>query len=182
MKEIRLHGRGGMGAAKGAEMLAMGLVFDGKYAATFPMYGAARRGSPLAAFCRFSEMPVREKTQIYTPDCVLVFDPLMKDMPEVYEGLKPGGIVVLNSREAITKSPHKNIKLIGAVDATTIAREEIGAPASNTCMLGAFVAATQWLSLDAVLQAFEEYFGGAALAKNIKCAQRGFRETNVTEF
>lgn len=182
MKEIRFHGRGGMGAVKGAEMLTMGFVSDGKYAACFPMYAAQRRGAPVVAFTRFDGIPVREKTQIYTPDCLVVFDPLMKDMPEVYEGLKPGGIVVLNTAEPVAESPHQNIKLLGTVDATKIAHEEIGLPATNTCMLGAFAATTQWVPLDAILLAFEEYFKGDTLAKNIRCAQRGFREIKITEF
>jgi len=182
MKEIRLHGRGGMGAATGAEMLSACFVFDGKYAASFPMYGASRRGAPITAFCRIDEIPVEAKTQIYTPDCLIIFDPFMKNMPQVYDGLKPGAIVVLNAPEPPVKSPHENIKILGTVDASKIAREEIGVPATNTCMLGAFAATTKWVSLDAIPLALKDYFAGDVLAKNIRCAKRAFQETSVAEF
>ncbi|MFC1905995.1 2-oxoacid:acceptor oxidoreductase family protein [Chloroflexota bacterium] len=182
MKEIRLHGRGGMGAATGAEMLSACFVFDGKYAASFPMYGASRRGAPITAFCRFDEIPVEAKTQIYTPDCLIIFDPLMKNMPQVYDGLKPGSIVVLNTPESPVKRPHENIKFLGTVDATKIAHEEIGIPATNTCMLGAFAATTQWVSLAAILLALEDYFMADALVRNIRCAERAFKGTSIAEF
>ena len=52
MKEIRLHGRGGQGAAMAAEMLAAALVKEGKHAVAFPMFGFERRGAPLMAFVR----------------------------------------------------------------------------------------------------------------------------------
>ena len=182
MKEIRMHGRGGQGAAKGAEMLTMGFVYDDKYAASFPMYGAARRGGLVSAFCRFDDKPVREKTMIYTPDCLIIFDPLMQELPEVYDGFKPGGIVVLNSGEEISQSPHKNIGKLGVVDATKIAAEELGMPATNTCILAAFAVTTGWVSLDALIEAYGEYFKGSVLEKNIKCAQRGFNETKIMAF
>ena len=182
MKEIRLHGRGGQGAAKGAEMLTMAFIYDGKYAASFPMYGAARRGGLVSAFCRFDEQPVREKTMIYNPDCLVVFDPLMKDLPEVYEGFKLGGTVILNTAEKLTQPPHKNVKTLGLIDATRIAAEELGLAATNTAILAAIAATTKWVTIEAVIESFAEYFKGPALDKNIKCARRGYSETKVIEY
>jgi len=60
MKEIRLHGRGGQGVVMGAEMLAYAFVLEGKFASSFPTFGAERRGAPVAAFLRFDEKPIRE--------------------------------------------------------------------------------------------------------------------------
>ena len=182
MKEIRLHGRGGMGTAKGAEMLTSSFICDNKFAASFPMYGAERRGAPLTAFCRFDETPIMEKTQIYSPDCLILFDPRMITMAEVYNGLKLGSTLLLNYPQPILTSPYPNIKILGVVDATKIAIEVIGIPATNTCLLGAFAAITGWVSLDAIFLALEDYFEGTALAKNITCAQRGFQEAKVTRF
>lgn len=183
MKEIRLHGRGGQGAAKGSEMLTMGFVYDGKYAASFPMYGAARKGGAVTAFCRYDDIPVREKTQIYTPDCLLIFDgSLMTTLPEIFEGFKPGGTVVVNTPEEITESPHPNIGCLGYVDATRIAAEEIGFPAVNTAILAALAATTGWVSVEALKEAYGEYFSGSALEKNRKCADRAAKETKVLKF
>ena len=77
MKEIRIHGRGGQGAVTAARMLASAFVIEGKYVASFPMYGFERRGAPVQAFTRLDDKPIREKTQVYTPDCMVVIDPTL---------------------------------------------------------------------------------------------------------
>jgi len=182
MKEIRLHGRGGQGAAKGSEMLTMGFVYDDKYAASFPMYGAARKGAAVAAFCRYDDIPVREKTQIYHPDCLMIFDASLMDFPETWDGFKPGGVVILNTDEEIKESPHPNVGTLGVIDANTIAMEEIGIPAVNTTILAALAATTGWVGVEGLKKAYGEYFGGSALEKNWKCADRGYNETKVIEF
>ena len=43
MKEIRIHGRGGMGAVKAAEALVYAAVMDGKYGNSIPFFGFERR-------------------------------------------------------------------------------------------------------------------------------------------
>ncbi len=182
MKEIRLHGRGGQGAAKGSEMLTMGFVYDDKYAASFPMYGAARKGAAIAAFCRYDDVPVREKTQIYHPDCLMIFDASLMDFPETWDGFKPGGVVILNTDEEIKESPHPNIGTLGIIDANTIAMEEIGIPAVNTTILAALAATTGWVGIEGLKKAYGEYFSGSALQKNWKCADRGYNEAKVIKF
>ena len=47
MKQIRLHGRGGQGAALASQMLANAFVVEGKHAASFPLFGFERRGAPV---------------------------------------------------------------------------------------------------------------------------------------
>ena len=79
-------------------------------------------------------------------------------------------------------SPNPNVGIIAAVDADTIATEEIGFAAVNTTILAAFAKATGWVSLDAMKRAYGRYFSGSALAKNLKCADRAFEETRILEF
>ena len=179
MKEIRLHGRGGQGASIAAEMLAAAFVLDGKYASSFPMHGFERRGAPVTAFVRVDERPIREKTQIYTPDCLMVLDPMQKGSPTVYAGLKPSGILVLNTPGPLKEKPDDTLQLIGAIDATHIALQQLGIPATNTCILGAFAATTRWLTLGSILSSIGQYFKGDLIQKNIRCAQKGFEEVVV---
>ena len=84
-KEIRFHGRGGQGAVTAAKMLASSAAAEGKCVASFPMYGFERRGMPVIAFTRVDEKPIREKTQIYTPDCLMVIDPTLLGLSMSYE-------------------------------------------------------------------------------------------------
>ena len=78
MIEVRFHGRGGQGAVMASKILATAFVKTKKYGASFPMFGFERRGAPVTAFGRFSKKPIREKTQIYNPDILMVLDPSQK--------------------------------------------------------------------------------------------------------
>ena len=182
MKEIRFHGRGGQGTVIGAEMLAYAFVLDGKYASSFPSFGTERRGAPVAAFLRFDDKPVRETHQIYQPDCVVVLDPIQAKSPAVLEGLKGDGIVISNTPRQSLENRSPNLKVLGLVDATAIALEEIARAIGNTCMLGAIARVTGWVSLDSVVSSLEMYFRGEALTKNARAAERGCEGVRITTF
>jgi len=179
MKEIRLSGRGGQGVAVAAQILGAAFVASGQYASSFPMFGVERRGAPVVSFLRFDDKPIREKTKIYSPDCMLIFDVSQMNSPAIFEGAKPGSIVILNTDGPLDKKPHKNVTLLAALNATKIAIEEIGIPVINTCMLGAFASATDWLSLDHIIAVLEEFFKEKSLETNIKSCRRGFQEAQV---
>lgn len=182
MKEIRWHGRGGQGAVVAARILATAFDREGKSAVAVPMFGGERRGAPVLAFTRFDDKPIREKTLIYHPDCVVVIDPRLMRSVDVFEGIKPDGILVIDATEQVTERYHQNIIAVGSVDATKIGLEEIGRPITNTCMLGAFARTTGWVQLDPILSGLAEYFSGGMLQNNIRCAQRGYEETKVIRF
>jgi len=182
VKEIRFHGRGGQGAVLAAWMLAAAFVVEGKHVASFPMYGFERRGAPVVAFTRLDDRQIREKTKIYNPDCLVVIDPSLMTLPTLFSGLKPGGILVLNSPQPLESQPNENLKLAGVVNATQIAVEEIGRDVPNTCLLGAFAATTGWADLKSILSSLGEYFSGDLLQKNIRSAERGFSEVEVSKW
>jgi len=182
MKEIRFHGRGGQGAVMAARMLATALMAQGKCVASFPMYGFERRGAPVVAFARFDDKPIREKTQIYNPDCLVVIDPTLMSLPTLFDGLNPEGILILNSPKPLQEQPNENVKVAGVLDATTIAVEEIGRDVPNTCILGAFAATTGWVELEYLLSGLKDYFTGDILERNIRSAERGFKEVKVTRW
>ncbi len=179
VKEIRFHGRGGQGAVMAARMLASACAYEGKHVASFPMYGFERRGMPVVAFTRFDTEPIREKTQIYTPDCLMVIDPTLLDIKNLYEGLKPGGVLILNSPKPFEGRPSKNLSRAGVINATQVALCEIGRDIPNTCLIGALAATTGWVTLDSVLRGFADYLDGDMLERNIRNAQRGYNEVEV---
>ena len=110
------------------------------------MFGTERRGAPVTAFVRVGDVKIKEKTQIYFPDCLIVTDPLLAKSTAIYSGLKPGSILVVNSSEPPGEIRHQNARVTGVVNATQIALEEIGRPITNSCMLGAFARTTGWLA------------------------------------
>ena len=182
MKEIRLHGRGGQGAALAAQMLANAFVAEGKHAASFPVFGFERRGAPVISFCRYDDKPVREKTQVYTPDCLIVIDPALQKLPNLFVGLKPDSYLVVNTSKEIKERPNDNLKATAYLNATAIALDEIGRDVSNTCLMGAFAAVTGWLKLESIIAAFRWYFSGDILEKNVKSVTRGYNEVKVIEW
>jgi 2-oxoacid:acceptor oxidoreductase gamma subunit (pyruvate/2-ketoisovalerate family) len=182
MKEIRIHGRGGQGAVLAARMLASACVAEGKFVASFPMFGFERRGAPVVAFTRIDDRPVREKTQIYNPDCLIVIDPGLMTLPTLFTGLKPEGILILNSPRPLKNQASNNLKTGGVINATQIAVDEIGRDIPNTCLLGAFAAVTGWVELQSILSCLGDYLSGDILQRNLRSAERGFREVEVVRW
>ena len=178
-KEIRIHGRGGQGSVLAAKMIATACAREGQHVASFPMFGFERRGMPVIAFSRLDTKPIREKTQVYEPDVIMVIDPTLLSLETLYDGLKPGGILILNSARPLGEKPHKNVGKTGIINATAVALNEIGRDIPNTCLVGALAATTGWVSLESVLKGFSDYLSGDILKKNIRNAERGYNEVEV---
>lgn len=162
MIEIRFHGRGGQGAVIASKLLAVAFFKDGRFVQSFPSFGVERRGAPVQAFTRMADEYIRVRSQIYTPDHVIVLDRTLLTTQDVTSGLKEGGWIIVNSPE-----PPENISFaarfpVATVDADGIAVEcGLGtrmSPIANTPMLGAFAGATNLVKLDSVLEAVTEYF------------------------
>jgi len=165
-----------------AKMLASALLVEGKHVASFPMYGFERRGAPVVAFTRFDEKPILEKTQVYNPDCIIVIDPGLLTLPTLFTGLKENSVFLLNTAKKEYKQPDPALKTCALINATGIAMQEIGRDIPNTSLLGAFAAATGWLTLDSVLKSLPEYLSGDILQRNLKSAERGYKEVEVIKW
>ena len=172
MKEIRFHGRGGQGAVTAAEVLAVAAFKDGKHAQAFGKFGPERRGAPVQSFTRVDESAIRIRQDVYEPDIVIVLDPSLMSVVDVKEGLKEGGILLINTNEDIPGA--------WCVDATRIALDTIGRPIVNTAMLGAFSKASDGLvSLDSIVDAIKERFPGELGEKNAKAIIKASEDCEV---
>jgi 2-oxoacid:acceptor oxidoreductase gamma subunit (pyruvate/2-ketoisovalerate family) len=180
MKEIRFHGRGGQGTVTGAEMLAYAFILEGKYASSFPSFGPERRGAPVAAFLRFDDKPIRETHQIYEPDCIVVLDPFQARLTSVFNGVRNQGIAILNTPRQTLECCPVTLSILGLVDATSLALEEMSRGIVNTCMLGVIARVTGWVSLDAVRGSLEKYFHGELLNTNVRLARRGYEGVRIS--
>ena len=97
MIEIRWHGRGGQGA-KTASLLLADIAFNtGKYIQGFPEYGPERMGAPITAYNRISDKPIRNHSNIYEPDYVVVVDDTLLSTVDVTNGLKENGALIINT-------------------------------------------------------------------------------------
>jgi 2-oxoacid:acceptor oxidoreductase gamma subunit (pyruvate/2-ketoisovalerate family) len=179
MLEVRFHGRGGQGAVTSAEIIAQAAIKQGMRAQAFPSFGPERRGAPVQAFLRVSEKPIRLRSKVYKPDSVLILDPTLITSANPTAGLKEGGYIIINSNKSVEELkklfPGQNIV---AVDASKIAKEELGVPITNTTMLGALVRATRVVELSALEEPVRNRFGVNG-QKNINAYTRAYNEATM---
>lgn len=174
MKEIRIHARAGQGAITTAQLLGMAVFAQGRFAYAFPHFGAARMGAPMNSFVRIDDKEIHIRSQVNEPDYVLVMDATLMRGFDVFTGLKPGGVVVINEHEDAKNPEPPEGKKVYSVPANEIAQEVMGRPLGNTALLGAFAAATGEIDLEALNEAISKRFAGRVAEGNIKAAKRGF--------
>ena len=181
--EIRWHGRGGQGAVTSAELLAQAAISEGRYAQAFPSFGPERRGAPVMAFVRIStKEPIRTRAEITQPDVVVVLDPGLLGIANVTSGLKADGVAVINTRKSAEKLKKEFgiEQSLATVDATSIAREILGVPITNTTMVGAVIKATEIVKLESLIEPLKHRFDRLA-ERNIKAMKRAYEETLIKE-
>lgn len=177
MFQIRIHGRGGQGVVTAAELLSMAAFVEGAWAQAFPSFGSERTGAPVAAFCRFSDRPIRTREPIATPDCVIVQDPTLVAHLDVLAGLREGGWVLINSSgPATVTADHATVV---TVPATELALEHVGKPVPNAALLGGFAALTGRLRLESVLHAIRDRFPARVAEGNVAAARQAYRIVRV---
>jgi len=182
--EIRWHGRAGQGVVTAAVTLADVLASEeGKYVQAFPEFGAEKRGAPILAFNRISLKPIRTHSQVYEPDIVVVTDPSLLGLIDITEGAKDDALFLFNTTFDISllrKRLGLGARKVYALDAYSIAREEIGRPIPNVPMVAALIKITGLLEPERFKEKLK-----ASLSKklrkelvegNLRTVERAFRE------
>lgn len=183
MLEFRWHGRGGQGAWTASELLARTAIAEGKYIQSFPEFGPERMGAPVTAFTRISNEPIRIHCAVYDPDVVVVLDnTLLKTVP-VTAGLnREDDILIINSPEepSVFKARLRVEKgQVWTVPATEIALKLLGAPITNTALLGVVARATEIVSMSGIEVAVKEKFRTDIAEKNMAVIKQAYEEAKV---
>jgi pyruvate ferredoxin oxidoreductase gamma subunit len=178
LEEVRWHGRGGQGAVLGASMLgSAAALYEGKYAVSFPSFGAERRGAPVQAFTRISDQVIRTRSQIYHPTTIIVLDDTLLSVVNITAGAQDDASILINTHKSAEQLPEMPASLnITTVDATAIAREFIGVVIVNTAMLGALVGATGIVGLDSIKKAIAGTLPEKIVERNIAAAEAAYRK------
>jgi pyruvate ferredoxin oxidoreductase gamma subunit len=180
MFQIRIHGRGGQGVVTGAEILSVAAFAEGRHAQAFPSFGSERTGAPVVAFCRIADQEIRLREPVLEPDCLIVQDPTLFKVVDVFAGLRDQGYLLVNTNksfaelhlgETVNRLPEGHAVI---VPATELALKHVGRPVPNAAMLGAFAALTQLVHIDSVKRAIEEAFPGKIGAANIGAAVEAY--------
>jgi 2-oxoacid:acceptor oxidoreductase gamma subunit (pyruvate/2-ketoisovalerate family) len=183
MVEFRWHGRGGQGAWTASELLARTALDEGKYIQSFPEFGPERMGAPVTAFTRISSEPIRLHCAIYDPDVVIVLDnTLLKSVP-VSAGLNSDeDALIINSAEepAVLKENLRVTKgKVWTVPATGIALRILGAPITNTALLGVVAKATGIVTLEGIEKTLKGRFRPDLASKNFAVIKEAYKEAKM---
>jgi 2-oxoacid:acceptor oxidoreductase gamma subunit (pyruvate/2-ketoisovalerate family) len=180
MMEFRWHGRGGQGAWTASELLARTALDEGKYIQSFPEFGPERMGAPVTAFTRISSEPIRLHCAIYEPDVVVVLDnTLLKSVP-VTAGLnRDDNVLIINSAEepGVLKEKLKVTHgKVWTVPATEISLRILGAPITNTALLGCVAKATEIVTMKGIEKTLKGRFRADLAEKNFAVVNEAYKE------
>ncbi len=177
MEQIRIHGRGGQGVVTAAELIALAAFYEGKYAQAFPHFGVERTGAPIQSFARIDDKEIITREQIYQPTILIIQDPTLLNMPEIFQGINKNTKIIINASEK--KELKIKTKKIYFSSATAIALNIFKKNIVNTVILGTFAKKTGLVSLESLKKAIKEKFkdkGKIIIEKNIKAIEQAYEE------
>lgn len=180
--EFRWHGRGGQGVVTSNQMLGKAALAEGDYIQAFPEFGPERTGAPVRAFLRISKTPIQIYASVYNPDVVVCIDPTLLEDVDVTEGLKPEGILVVNSSsypKVIRNKFDFHTGKVVTVDASTIAMEVMGRPFYNMPTMAAAVKVTGIVSVDTVIHEVLSRYPGKVGELNKVAIERAVKEAHI---
>lgn len=171
MVAVRFHGRGGQGAKTASRILGTAAFLSGYEAQDSPIYGAERRGAPVAAFTRFGREPIRERGVIAHPDLVVVADASLLEDPaaRVSDGITEQTILFINSplhAEQI-RAQRALPGRVTTLGLTEIALQHFGQREAISALLGAVAARLAGLQQEPLRQAITRELGDLGLAPPI---------------
>ncbi|GMV49423.1 MAG: hypothetical protein NBKEAIPA_03213 [Nitrospirae bacterium] len=167
MEAVRFHGRGGQGAKTASRILGTAAFLSGLIAQDSPIYGAERRGAPVAAFTRIAREPIRERGVIAHPDVLCVADASLIEDPtaHVADGVAAETLVFVNSpfppEEVVARTaiPGK----VTTLDLTDLALQRLGQREAISALLGAVAARLVLLPQESVQEAIARELGDLGL-------------------
>lgn len=178
--QIRWHGRGGQGAITAAKIIANTAFVSGYTGVVMaPTFGTERRGAPVLTSLKISREKIYDLSPITEPDIVVVLDHLLVEEANVASGLKPGGLMIINTPRTPADYPFPGIT-VATADVTTIAAQ-VGLPPGivNTGIIGAFARATGLLDIEDLARAVEVEFTGKKPKRNAKSAKVTYDQTII---
>jgi 2-oxoacid:acceptor oxidoreductase gamma subunit (pyruvate/2-ketoisovalerate family) len=178
MIEIRWHGRGGQGAITAAKIFAAAAFKFGYTGVVMaPTFGTERRGAPIFTSLKLAKEKIYDISPIETPDIVVVLDHLILAEVDVVAGLKPDGLVVLNTPRPVTTYDFSGARL--AVADVTALSIEAGLPHGrvNAGIIGALCRAWDVIPFDLVLAGIEAEFKTKNGKANAEAARLAYENT-----
>jgi len=182
--EICLHGRGGQGSVTAANLLVSAALKDGnKGVQAFPFFGAERRGAPVKAFARISDEEIYLRSEVYSPDMVIILDESIMGIVDTLKGLKKNGRILINTTKSPDDFDFSKKYNVATVDATGVAIKYDslvgGIPVVNTPILGAVPKILDRVTLKSIQETVKNKWKGELADKNVKATQDAYDSVEV---
>jgi len=178
--EIRWHGRGGQGAITAAKIFAQA-AFESGFPGVLmaPSFGTERRGAPVEVSLKISKTKIYDVCPIEHPDVVVVLDDSILSEINVTAGIKPGGILVINTPKGRAAYDSNHLR-VATADVTHLG-EQAGLKRGivNTGIIGALAKALPIVPLPKLLEAIKEEFKGKKAAENAEAARMTHAHTTM---
>ena len=180
--QIRWHGRGGQGAITAAKVVAEATFKSGYGGVVMaPTFGTERRGAPVSTSLKVSRQKIYDLSPIRFPDIVVVLDHLILNEVDVTVGLKPGGLLILNSPHPVTE--HRFPAFRVAVANVTKLGIEAGLRKGivNSGIIGALAKASGLVDIEMLSSCIADEFSTRKPAENARAAQLVYAATEISE-
>lgn len=170
--DVIIAGFGGQGVMLMGKMLAYAGMRQGKEVSWLPSYGPEMRGGTANCVVVISDKPVGSPV-VEHPRAVLAMNLPSLDKFEIL--LKAGGVLVVNTSLINRKARRRDVVLV-EVPANEIAIKLGNPKGANMVALGAYLGATQALSLGVVSDIVRETFAAKpkTVPPNLEALKQGF--------
>jgi 2-oxoglutarate ferredoxin oxidoreductase subunit gamma len=164
-------GFGGQGILLIGKMLAYAGMREGKEVSWLPSYGPEMRGGTANCTVVISDRPVGSPV-IRSPRAVVAMN--LPSLDKFEPDVRPGGLLLINS-SLIDRGANRDDLIVIDVPANDIAIELGNRRGANMVALGAYLGATDAVSLDGVVEVVRETFAAkpGVIDVNITALHRG---------
>ncbi len=177
--EVLMAGFGGQGMLLSGKLLAYAAMQKGYEVSWLPSYGPEMRGGTANVTVCISEKPVGSP-YIGRPRELLVMNQpsLERFAPQV----RPGGIIVVNVSLIPIKADRADCRVV-YIPANALAAQAGTERAANLVMLGAYVALSQIVAPEAVIESIKYEFANKAkfIPANVAAFEAGFEQAHKLE-
>lgn len=154
-RKIIIAGFGGQGVMAMGQLLTHAGLIENKYVSWLPSYGPEMRGGSANCSVVISEDPVGSPVIDQATDVIVMNGP---SYDKFQDRVIDGGNLFINTSLVDDKDHRENINVY-SVPINNIAKDLGNNKVANMVMLGAYLQATNLVSVDSVLAAFTEVYG-----------------------
>jgi 2-oxoglutarate ferredoxin oxidoreductase subunit gamma len=171
-RDVIMAGFGGQGILLIGKMLAYAGMHEGKQVSWLPSYGPEMRGGTCNCTVVVSDKPVGSPV-IRSPRAVLAMN--LPSLEKFEADIRPGGLLLINS-SLIDRGSERDDLTVIKVPANQVAADLGNPRGANMVALGAYLGATDAVSLDEVIEVIRETFAArpAVIDVNIEALRTGY--------